>query len=101
MTLFSFTLIMGAVFSHAAWNLFVKGSKDRLGAMVPVLATVAFVGFVMLPFVPLPDSPRIWALLGASALLHYAYNISLLLAYRYADLSLAYPVARGPCLCWS
>ena len=92
---FAFVLVLGAVVSHAGWNFFVKSSADRLGAMVTVLSAVTLVGLILLPFVPIPDSPRIWALIGISALFHYAYNINLLLAYRFADLSLAYPLARG------
>ena len=92
---FAFLMILGAVFSHAAWNLFVKSSSDRLAAMVTVLSSVGLVGLVMIPFVPLPDSSGIWRLIVISALLHYAYNLSLLFAYRFADLSLAYPIARG------
>lgn len=95
MTSFAIVLVLGAVVSHALWNLFVKSSEDRLSAMVTVLLAVGLVGLAMIPFVPLPQSPYIWGLIGLSAVIHYAYNINLLLAYRFADLSLAYPIARG------
>lgn len=95
MSLFAFLLVLGAVFSHAGWNFFVKSSSDRLAGMVIVLLPITLVGFVLLPFVPLPKDPHTWRLIGFSALLHWAYNINLWLAYRYADLSLAYPLARG------
>jgi drug/metabolite transporter (DMT)-like permease len=88
-------MVLGAVVTHALWNLFVKSSTDRLGAMMAVLGAIGLVGLVLIPFFPMPASPEVWALLGISALVHYGYNGFLLLSYRYGDLSQAYPVARG------
>ncbi len=88
-------LILGAALCHAAWNFIVKASNDRLGALFMMLSGVALVGLVLLPFVPVPRGWQIWTLIGLSAVLHYGYNMSLLLAYKFADLSVAYPIARG------
>ena len=95
MSLFAFTLIMIAVFSHAGWNFIVKSSTDRLGAMVMMLIGIALAGFALLPFVTIPKDPQFWTLVGLSVAFHLAYQVSLLLAYRYADFSVAYPIARG------
>lgn len=95
MSLFAFFLVMIAVVSHAVWNFIVKSSSDRLGAMVMMLLGISIMGFVMLPFATLPSDTYFWGLVALSALLHWAYNINILLAYRFSDLSLAYPIARG------
>lgn len=94
MSLFALSLVLTAAISHAAWNLFVKGHQDRLAAMVLVLGAGGVVGLVLIPFVPMPTAP-LWGLLLISMALHGAYNINLYFAYRFADLSLAYPLARG------
>ena len=95
MSFFTLTLIFGAVISHAAWNLFVKSAPDRLGALAIVSLATGIVGLVIVAFTPFPRDPMVWGLIGVSALVHYGYNICLLLSYRYADFSLAYPIARG------
>ena len=95
MSFSAFLLVLGAVFCHATWNLFVKGSSDRLAALALVMAVTGLVGLALIAFAPLPQSREVWLLLVLSGLLHLGYNISLLLAYRFADLSLAYPLARG------
>ena len=95
MSLFTLTLIFGAVISHAAWNLVVKSAADRLGALAIVSLAIGVVGLIIVAFTPIPRDPMVWALIGLSALVHYGYHIFLLLSYRYADFSLAYPIARG------
>jgi len=48
----------------------------------------------MLPFVPLPD-PAAWKFIAVSAMIHFAYYVTLAQAYRTGDLSFAYPLMRG------
>ena len=79
---------------HAAWNAIVKGAGDRtvtfglvaVGHTVPALAVAPF-----LPLPPLDSVPYIIA----STLIHWGYYYFLNTAYRFGDLSLVYPIARG------
>jgi drug/metabolite transporter (DMT)-like permease len=87
-------LALGSAALHAAWNLLVKTSADRLLAawgqflvggllMLPVLAIVGVPGTSALPFLLL------------SSLVHVVYVLALVRAYHHGDFSFAYPVARG------
>jgi drug/metabolite transporter (DMT)-like permease len=87
-------LALGAAFLHAFWNLLVARTEDVRGAtavasVVGVVAfapAAAFAGRVTTAAVP-------WIL--ASAVLELLYFLLLTHAYRTAELSLVYPIARG------
>jgi drug/metabolite transporter (DMT)-like permease len=79
---------------HAGWNALVKTATDRLTTLAAIALVTALSGALALPFV-VPPAPASWALIGASALLHYAYYVLVYYAYRSGDLSLVYPLARG------
>ena len=87
-------LALGAAFLHAFWNLLLARASDTEAAAAamfgvaavayaPVAAATWDVDSAALPFVI------------ASALLELVYLALLAAAYRRADLSLVYPVARG------
>jgi drug/metabolite transporter (DMT)-like permease len=87
-------LALGSAALHAAWNLLVKTSSDRL------LAAWGFYlvgGILFLPFLPLVGVPGADTLpfLAASSVVHVVYVVALTRAYHHADFSLAYPLARG------
>lgn len=89
-----FLIVLSAALMHAAWNAIVKGAGDRtvtfglvaVGHTVPALAVAPF-----LPLPPLDSVPYIIA----STLIHWGYYYFLNTAYRFGDLSLVYPIARG------
>jgi uncharacterized membrane protein len=83
-----------AAFLHATWNALVKTSGDRLTMLAAITLVTSLVGLAALPFVP-PPSPESWPLIGLSALLKYSYLAFVFYAYRFGDLSLVYPLARG------
>lgn len=58
------------------------------------MGSAGLVGLGALPLLPLPAAAS-WPFLIASVLLHQAYFTTLLLAYRFGDLSQVYPIARG------
>lgn len=93
MTPTAFALAVAAAALHASWNLAVKASGDRL---VTTCAQATFGALVFAPFLVVGGLPR-----GAvdsavvSSLVHLAYYLCLVTAYRRTDLSVAYPVARG------
>lgn len=89
-------LALTAALLHATWNLLLKsaphGERDltswglfACGALLvlPVLVVVGGPGTAALPW------------LATSGVVHVAYVIGLVGAYRHGDFSLAYPLARG------
>lgn len=79
---------------HAGWNYLVKASADRLLDTLAITLGGSLLAAVLLPFVPLPN-PAAWRWLGLTVLLHVGYFAALIQSYRYADLSVAYPLMRG------
>jgi drug/metabolite transporter (DMT)-like permease len=87
-------LALGAAVFHAAWNLLLARSRDTNAALA--------VAMVVGPLVLLPLALLRWRLEAAampfvavSSALELAYFAMLAWAYRRAELSLIYPVARG------
>jgi drug/metabolite transporter (DMT)-like permease len=89
-----FLLILCAALVHAAWNALVKADPDRLTLWRVILTTQFVVSVLLLPFVPVPALAA-WPYLVGSALVNVGYVLFLTQAYRYGDLSHAYPLARG------
>lgn len=85
---------MFAAFLHASWNFILRGAEDKLLSMTSVvLGHVPFAIIGILAF-GLPDIVGLKYIL-ASSLLHFFYQVFLLNAYRFGELSEIYPTARG------
>jgi drug/metabolite transporter (DMT)-like permease len=87
-------LVLVAAVLHAGWNALAKGIGDALVAFWLINATVAVVGAATLAVAGFPPEVALPFLAGSLGI-HIAYNVGLLNAYRVADLSQAYPLARG------
>lgn len=87
-------LVLLSAFMHASWNALVKGGRDSFLNLVMVLGPAPVALSAALFFLPFPAA-QAWPLLGASVLVHLAYQFLLLGAYRYGDFSRVYPIARG------
>jgi len=87
-------LVLLAAVVHASWNAVVKSSGDRFLTFTVIAFTGTVVGALAAFFVPLP-APQVWPYLILSAAVHNVYYVTLLLGYRYGDLSEVYPLARG------
>ncbi len=87
-------LVLVAALVHAAWNAVVKASGERLLTFTAIQATGTVLGCLAAPVVGLPE-PDVWPFLLLSTVVHNAYYVLLLAAYRHGDLSEVYPVARG------
>jgi len=88
--------VLGAGVLHAGWNALLKGAPggDPLLDTASVVAASSVWALIALPFVPLPD-PAAWKFIAGSMVIHFAYYVTLAHAYRFGDLSFAYPLMRG------
>jgi len=87
-------LALGSATLHAAWNLLVKTSSDRLIAAWGLYVTG---GILFLPVLLVVEPPGADALafLAASSVVHVVYVVALTRAYHHGDFSFAYPLSRG------
>ena len=86
--------VLAAALAHATWNAMLKSSRDVLFDMTLVVFAA---GLVTAPFVLVVElpAPAAWPYIIASMLLHIAYYVALVGAYRAGDLSHGYPIMRG------
>ncbi len=89
-----FLAVLLAALLHASWNSVIKGGNDRLSSVLMLTLAQATIAVLVLPFVEQPGLAALGWLI-ASAALHTGYKIFLIQAYEHADLSQAYPLARG------
>lgn len=94
MTLAVFSIVLLAAFLHALWNALVKAAGDRAVTLGLVALGHTVPATLLLPFV---EAPALAALpyIVASTVIHWGYYFFLNASYRFGDLSLVYPVARG------
>jgi drug/metabolite transporter (DMT)-like permease len=86
--------VLGAALAHATWNAMLKSSRDVLFDMTLVVFAAGLVSAPFMLVVELP-APAAWPYIIASMLLHIAYYVALVGAYRAGDLSHGYPIMRG------
>jgi drug/metabolite transporter (DMT)-like permease len=79
--------------SSAVWNLLVKQSRDIEAVTAVALAIGVVLFSPSLAFGHI--APAAWPYIGASAALELTYFTLLTAAYRRAELSLVFPLARG------
>ncbi len=94
MTTFVFIAVLAAAVLHAAWNAMVKGSADKALSVTAVVIGHVPPALLALYFAPMP-APQSWPYIVAGALLHTGYQLFLMNAYRFGDLTQVYPIARG------
>jgi drug/metabolite transporter (DMT)-like permease len=87
-------LALAAAFIHASWNVLIAraGDPEAATAVAGLVGVLAFAPVALLTW-------RIecvaWPFVLATAILHLAYFAFLAAAYRRAELSVVYPLARG------
>jgi drug/metabolite transporter (DMT)-like permease len=86
--------VLGAALLHAGWNALFKSSPDKALENVALAVSRGALALACVPWLPLP-APASWPWIAASVLVHVAYFWALAGAYRWGDLSFAYPVMRG------
>lgn len=89
-----FAAVLAAALLHAGWNSVVKVGLDRVSTVLLLTLVQALIALPILPFITQPV-PASWPWIVAAAALHTGYKVFLVQAYAHADLSQAYPLARG------
>ncbi|MDF1871150.1 hypothetical protein [Vannielia sp.] len=89
-----FAVVILAALLHAVWNALVKGGADKGAAMGAVVLGQGLSGGLLLPVTTMPDL-ACWPWLLAGVALHLGYQLFLMQAYRFGDLTQVYPIARG------
>lgn len=79
---------------HALWNVLLARARD-VEAATAVALVVAEVVFAPVAWAAWRVHPEVWPYLVASGALQLVYFALLATAYRVAELSVVYPVARG------
>jgi len=87
-------LVLVTALSHALWNAWLKITGDRIVALALMGASYFVLGLAALPVLGWP-APTAGGYLAASTLVHTAYPLTLIAAYRCGDLSVVYPISRG------
>jgi drug/metabolite transporter (DMT)-like permease len=89
-----FLIVLLAAAMHASWNAIIKVKLEPLLAMALIHILLAFITLPLIFVVGLPK-PESWGWLITSNIIHIAYYFLLSEAYRRADMSQVYPIARG------
>lgn len=94
MALTALVIALGAAVVHAFWNLVVARSEDNQATTAVAIAVGVIVAA---PFALLRWNvqPQAWPFIAASSVLELVYFYLLTTAYRRAEMSLVYPIARG------
>ncbi len=79
---------------HAAWNVGIRGGRDRRASTAALVLAAGLIGAVILPFLPTPAGAA-WPHLAVSALLHVLYFNLVAETYALGAISLTYPIMRG------
>jgi uncharacterized membrane protein len=87
-------LVLAAAVLHAGWNAIAHAAEDRLVGFALISVATLVLGAVLV-VVGEPVGRHYLLLAALSAALHVAYLLLLLASYEVADLSRAYPLARG------
>ena len=86
--------VLMAALMHASWNALVKASPSKFLDVAAINAVSGVIAAFALPLLPGIDW-ACWPWLAASVLLHLGYFSAVVGAYRFGDLSQAYPIMRG------
>lgn len=94
MTLFVFVSVLFAALMHASWSALIKHQSEPRAISLAVAMGGGIIALFLLFFLPLPK-PESWPYLLGTSLIHVIYFQTTIAAYRYGDLTLTYPIARG------
>jgi drug/metabolite transporter (DMT)-like permease len=90
----AFLLALAAAFVHALWNILLARARDPEAATAVALV-VAIVAFAPVAAVVWEADAAVWPYVLGSSAFELVYFVLLAAAYRRAELSVVYPLARG------
>jgi drug/metabolite transporter (DMT)-like permease len=94
MPLDAFALALGSAFLHALWNLILGRERDPEAATaIALIASVVL--FAPVAIWRFDADAAVWPFIAVTSMLQLAYFAALATAYRHADVSVVYPIARG------
>lgn len=90
-------LVVISAFAHSGWNFLTKRARNPeiFTWSAALSANILLLPVAIYLLVTSPPDPIGWAFIAGTWSLHLAYFTTLSRAYRDADLSLVYPIARG------
>jgi drug/metabolite transporter (DMT)-like permease len=88
------SLALAAAFLHAFWNLLLARAEDTESATAVALVA-AIVVFAPVTAATWRADSRVWPFIAVTSVLQLVYFGLLTTAYRRAELSVVYPIARG------
>ena len=94
MPLHALLLALASAFAHALWNILLARARDPQAATA-VAVLVSIVVFAPVAALTWELEEAVWPYLAVTSLLQLLYFVLLVAAYRRAELSVVYPVARG------
>ncbi|KAA0970924.1 EamA family transporter [Aureimonas fodinaquatilis] len=94
MSLLVFSAVILAALLHALWNALLKAQPDKYAGAFAVSLGGVPLGLACLAYAGLP-AVESWPYVVSSAIIHTFYFLCLLNAYRAADFTQVYPIARG------
>jgi drug/metabolite transporter (DMT)-like permease len=99
LTTYALLLILGAALLHASWNFLLKrsGGGASFVWLCSLITTLIYAPLAIgiLWYQPISLSNLQLTFMFGTAVLHTIYFLLLARGYRYGDLSLVYPLARG------
>jgi len=97
MTGLAVALVLISAIAHASWNLIVRRSDkpELTNWMMATCGALLASPIAMYLFVTNTPDQAGWLFILGTVILHIAYFFTLGRAYKYGDLSLVYPIARG------
>jgi uncharacterized membrane protein len=87
-------LVLATAVLHAGWNAVLRHGGDPLWSMIVMATAEGLVALCCLPLLPIPATAS-WPYVAASWVLHTGYRLLLAQAYRWGELGVVYPIARG------
>jgi drug/metabolite transporter (DMT)-like permease len=90
----AFALALGSAFLHALWNLILGRERDPEAATAIALV-VSIVVFAPVAALRFDADAGVWPYVAVTSMLQLTYFGLLATAYRHADVSVVYPIARG------
>lgn len=87
-------LTLASALLHASWNLLIARAEDPRSATA-VATAIGWLAFLPIALIGWRVEPEVWPFVIASGVAETLYVALLAAAYRRAELSVVYPVARG------